>query len=626
MSDWRSRNREARRLYAGLGFKIFPADPITKRPLCDNGFYEASSNIEEIEEWWRIWPDAAMAAPLGLGLGMFVYDVDPDNGGMASHQELIKTYGELPPTWVCRSGGGGQHYYFRYPRRKVSNRKGVRPGIDIQSDGSYVLIPFSSHKSGNIYKWEEGKTPGTVALADAPDWLIELANDKPLRSGAGAGGYTPSYEDLDGKDRIYPKGIRENSLVSLIGSMNRRGMTRDSMIAAMVAEDKLRCRPPLGAAEVEKIVDKQIKAYKPDPEEVLGASLTEDEPAGFPARSSLKGVASPDAGYIEEIVSSMLGKGTTTLLAASWKSGKTFVTYRLILDGLLGKPAFGILHVPKPLKVLILQMEMPIQEDERRLRRIAIGSGVDPEQIPKLVEEGRLVHYSRPATDLTTKKDITAFLSFVYAQQFDLVVVDSLVAAFSSIDINDNPRVRQVYKDLLIPLSNNGVSNLILHHFRKEHEQPAGYKRGRNAEKSAILGAQTWGAASDRLFTLEGVEPKDRKLDPGELMLRINLVGGWSKSAFTSMVLHMYDDGDGTIFEVEKNEAVVEITQSEQAVKDICLKMREAKEISQNDLIVWLMKQGYSRRVAFNAKDLAGQRGHLLTTSKKPVIFKQGKL
>jgi hypothetical protein len=271
-------------------------------------------------------------------------------------------------------------------------------------------------------------------------------------------------------------------------------------------------------------------------------------------------------------------------------------------------------------------MEMPIQEDERRLRRIAIGSGVDPEQVPKLVEEGRFVHYSRPATDLTTKKDIAAFLSFVYAQQFDLVVVDSLVAAFSSIDINDNPRVRQVYKDLLIPLSNNGVSNLILHHFRKEHEQPAGFRRSRNSEKSAILGAQTWGAASDRLFTLEGVEPKDRKLDPGELMLRINLVGGWAKSSFTSLVLHMFDDGDGTIFEVEKNEAVVEITQSEQAVKDICIKMRDAKELSQNDLILWLMKQGYSRRVSFNAKDLAGQRGHLITLSKKPVIFGAGKL
>lgn len=605
-----------------LGFKIFPADPLTKRPLCDNGFYEASNDLAEVEEWWRIWPDAAMAAPLGLGFGMFVYDIDPGNGGMASHQELIKLYGELPATWVCRSGGGGWHYYFRYPRKKISNRKSVRTGIDIQSDGSYVLLPFSGHESGNRYRWEEGRTPSAVPLADPPDWLIELVNDKPIKSSAGPG---VQVSDELGDDRVYPKGIRENSLVSLIGSMNRRGMTRDAIIAAIAVEDQLRCRPPLGPVEVEFVVDKQLKQYKPDPEEVLGVSLVDKDPYGFPNRSRLTGVASPDAGYIEEIVSSLLGKGTTTMLAASWKSGKTFVTYRLILDALLGRPVFGLFHVPKPLKILVLQMEMPIKEDERRLRRLTLGSGVEPEIIPAFVNSGQLVHYSRPSADLTNPKFISGFLSFAFAQQFDLVLIDSIVAAFSSIDINDNPRVRQIYKDLLIPLTNNGISNLLLHHFRKQPEMGP-KKRGRSEEKSAILGAQTWGAASDRIFTLEGVEPKEGKLTPGEVMLRISLVGGWSRSEFSKLVLHMYDDGDGTKLEVEDNADVIEITRSEQAVKDICLRIKDLGEVKQSELIAWLISQGYSHRVSHQAKDLAGQRGHIVASGTKTITFSRGKV
>jgi hypothetical protein len=334
------------------------------------------------------------------------------------------------------------------------------------------------------------------------------------------------------------------------------------------------------------------------------------------------GVASPDAGYIEEIISSLLGRGTTTMLAASWKSGKTFVTYRLLIDALLGRPVFGLFHVQKPLKILVLQMEMPIKEDERRLRRLALGAGIEPEIIPQLVEAGRLVHYSRPAADLTDRKDINGFLSFALAQQFDLVMIDSIVAAFSSIDINDNPRVRQVYKDLLIPLTNNGISNLLLHHFRKQQESSK--KRTRSEEKSAILGAQTWGAASDRIFILDGVEPKEGTLTPGELLLRISLVGGWTKSQFSNLVLHMYDDGDATKLEAENNADVIEITRSEQAVKDICLRIKELGAIKQSDLIAWLLQQGYSHRVSHQAKDLAGQRGIIIGEGSKPIIFRKG--
>jgi hypothetical protein len=621
--DWRAKNREALRLYAELGFRLFPVVAETKAPYVDNGLYEATGDIQTLQEWWSIWPDAAIATPMGFGFDKFIYDVDPVNGGMASHDELMALYGALPETWVCRTGSGGEHHYFRLPNRKIPTRTGLRPGIDIKSTGGYALLPFSGHKSGNRYSWKPGCTPSSIPLADPPTWLIDLANDRPAGRAEVSDGklLEPRHDD----DRIYPHGIRQNTIISLVGSMNRRGMTRDSIVAAMTVEDNLRCAPPLGPAVVEDLVDDQLGRYAPDPEAVLGVSLIADNPPGFPARSTLAGVASPDAGYVEEIVSSLIGKGTTSMLAASWKSGKTFVTYRLVLDALLGRPVFGVFPVPRPLKILVLQMEMPIREDERRLRRLALGAGIDPEVVPELVSSGRLVHYSRPATDLTTQRDIGGFLSFALAQKFDLVLLDSVVAAFSSIDINDNPRVRQVFKDLLNPLSSNGVSNFLLHHFRKMLEQK-GAKRSRNEEKSAILGAQTWGAASDRIFTLEGVEPAEGELTPGELMLRISLVGGWAKTEFSNIILHMFDDGDGTILQVEKNAAVIAITEIEQAVKDICLKFRTTPTLPLPDLLGWLSAQGYSRRVAHSAKDVAGQRGHILVTKKKPVVYGAGSL
>lgn len=621
---FRERNREALKLYVELGFRIFPANWEDKSPLVENGFYEATDDLPTLEEWWRLWPDASIAAPMGFGFGRFVYDVDPGNGGLSSHNELVALYGELPPTWICQTGSGGLHYYFRYPKRKVAGRNGLRPGIDIKSNLGYAILPFSYHKSGTRYMWRPGHAPSNLALADAPEWLLDLIEDRPAKRTVG--GQNELREPRHDDDRIYPKGTRETNIISLIGSLNRRGMTKDAIVAAMVEEDRLRCRPPLGPTEIAHLVSGQLERYTPDPEAVLGISLTNEDPPGWQPRSRLEGVASPEAGYIEEIVSSLLGKGTNTLLASFWKSGKTFVVYRLLIDALCGKPVFGVFHVPRPLKILILQMEMPLKEDERRLRRLAFGAGIEPELIPKFVNDGQLVHYSRPVADLTEKKDIATFLSFAFSQQFDLVLVDSIVAAFASVDLNDNPRVRQIYKDLLIPLTNNGISTLLLHHFRKVPQADAKHKRSRQDEKSAILGAQTWGAASDRIFVLEAVEPKDRKLTPGEVMLRLSLVGGWTKSQFNTLVLHMYDDGDATLLEIEKDENVVEITKVEQAVKDICFKMREIDGIKQSDLIAWLVSQGYTNRVAYNAKDLAGQRGHLITSTRKPVTFKAGKL
>lgn len=68
------------------------------------------------------------------------------------------------------TGGGGIHYYFKYPdvvAGKPRWRKTYSTGVDIKTDGGYVLLPPSITNAG--YGWADYGTE----IAETPDWLLE---------------------------------------------------------------------------------------------------------------------------------------------------------------------------------------------------------------------------------------------------------------------------------------------------------------------------------------------------------------------------------------------------------------------------------------------------------------------
>ena len=152
--------QEAAVKYAEKGFHIFPVKRLAKVPLTKNGFHDATSDVSTVREWWRRWPDANIGCATGDASGFIVIDVDPRNGGVAP-QGLH--------TRVALTGGGGEHYYFRYPESSsdVKWRKTLAQGIDIKADGGYVLLPPSVTHSQYIYRDQD------AVLERMPDWLIE---------------------------------------------------------------------------------------------------------------------------------------------------------------------------------------------------------------------------------------------------------------------------------------------------------------------------------------------------------------------------------------------------------------------------------------------------------------------
>jgi hypothetical protein len=135
-----------------------------------------AAGIDQIQRWWRRWPDANVGIVTGAVSGLVVLDVDPRKGGGDLLAALEDVHGALPRTVESLTGGGGQHFYFRHPGASVPSRS-IASGLDIKGDGGLVVSPPSGHVSGRVYVWESGCAPSDVPLADLPGWLQAMAQD-----------------------------------------------------------------------------------------------------------------------------------------------------------------------------------------------------------------------------------------------------------------------------------------------------------------------------------------------------------------------------------------------------------------------------------------------------------------
>lgn len=223
-----------------------------KHPLTRHGFKDATRDEVQIRAWWAESPQANIGIPTGQASGFDVLDVDVRHGGEESLAELEAKHGKLPATVEAITGGGGRHLLFKH-REGVSNKAGFLPGLDVRGQGGYILVAPSNHYSGRRYAWELSGRPGEVVLAERPQWLLELmqqsTNGKPK-------GPAPAIEG------VIPEGRRNDTLLSLAGTIRRRGIGEAAILAALREENTTRCQPPLPDEEVQRIAA-SVARYAP---------------------------------------------------------------------------------------------------------------------------------------------------------------------------------------------------------------------------------------------------------------------------------------------------------------------------------------------------------------------------
>lgn len=177
--------------YAARGLPVFPCrsreshDPDTgevygaKTPLTPNGLKGATTTERIIRVWWDRNPDAMIGLPTGAKAGFMVLDVDNKPGGANGFDwldEMEALHGALPTTARVRTPNSGVHILFNYVAG-TRNRGALGDGVDIRSEGGYVVAAGSVMGDGRRYEWVDAD--GAVLdemppIADAPEWLLDL--------------------------------------------------------------------------------------------------------------------------------------------------------------------------------------------------------------------------------------------------------------------------------------------------------------------------------------------------------------------------------------------------------------------------------------------------------------------
>lgn len=235
---------------------------VWKSPLIKNWTQEPLRTEQEIRKQWGKYLYYKKCPNIGIATGQicggFVVidlDVKPEKG-VNGWEELksweYETGMKLPEeTWTAITGSGGYHLWFR---TEVAMRSYVNDavGIDLRADGAQVIVPPSIHRNGNRYTWEI--SPGDCECAEVDEAVLAFIECyKPAGSE-----YKTSDRRGSGGERkmLLPEEIQEGGrhspLISLVGTLNRLGVSDEAILEAVRIENRLKCKPPLTEEELQK--------------------------------------------------------------------------------------------------------------------------------------------------------------------------------------------------------------------------------------------------------------------------------------------------------------------------------------------------------------------------------------
>lgn len=161
--------------YARHGWQVFPLRPRTKEPFFGVGCYDATTDTNQIIDWWARWPQANVGLHCG-GSGLLAIDLDTYKDSFGGDGFLTRDDQE---TVTSLTGSGGTHLIYAMPAgRKFTNATGNMPtGIDVRGYGGYIVLPPSIHPNGNRYQWEGGYGPHEIDPLLLPAGLLRILDE-----------------------------------------------------------------------------------------------------------------------------------------------------------------------------------------------------------------------------------------------------------------------------------------------------------------------------------------------------------------------------------------------------------------------------------------------------------------
>ena len=156
------RLHRAARAYAERGWPVFPLKPGQKVPAVKHGVKEATTDLATVDGWWGRMPDANIGMACGEASGLWVLDVD----GQEGEQSLLSFGHGFPSTLTQYTPSGGLHFVFRHIAGLGNTAGSIGSKLDSRGDGGYIVVA-PSQVGGREYRWAGKAEPEAI-----PGWLV----------------------------------------------------------------------------------------------------------------------------------------------------------------------------------------------------------------------------------------------------------------------------------------------------------------------------------------------------------------------------------------------------------------------------------------------------------------------
>lgn len=164
--------------YFDRGWGVIPLSG--KRPALSSWlrFQTERASLNELREWFRGESQANIGIVTGKLSGLVVVDCDTPEDAQYWREQFPET-----PLSV-RTGGGGAHFYYRYPAgEEIGNRVGLLSRrIDLRGEGGYVVAPSSKHPNGTFYEWLSVSEVTRELPYFSTDWILEKQTEGDIRT------------------------------------------------------------------------------------------------------------------------------------------------------------------------------------------------------------------------------------------------------------------------------------------------------------------------------------------------------------------------------------------------------------------------------------------------------------
>ncbi len=441
---------------------VFPLAPRSKKPLISkehggNGFYDATANEEQVAAWWDENPDANIGMPTGALSDRVVIDPDSRNGGDETLRDLELHHGPLPDTLTSVTPGG-EHRVFRYPGARLPATLG--DGVDVKSDGGYVVLPPSVHPSGATYQWDAGYTD----IAELPEWIVALARDE-----------KPS--DPIVISNFIPIGRRHDELLRWAGFMRQKGASEAMIYASLIELNAERCERPLADSEVKALARDVAARWQP------GEAFIHSNRSGLGAQRSSKGKA--DHLNCEPVIVTLadvpredvawrwrdrLPLGKLTLIEGDPGVGKSQLSLAIATAVTLGHPLPGDGRGFEPRNVLMMSAEDGVG-DTLRPRLEDMGADLQRTKILTSVRDDDGRERFPSLVD-----DMASIEKALGSGGYGLVIIDPINAYLGGVDGHADVDVRSALRPLAHLAERWSVSVVCIRHITKSPRDKAIYR------------------------------------------------------------------------------------------------------------------------------------------------------